>query len=216
MNIPLYIFAESEEAAAHVKMNGGSIDGNFALLAYANEENSDNLSWKFNHTRVNAPVYTADMSREVYTYKAADLSNCKVSADVSLSYLTDVMPDDWYYSALRYCIEEGIYTLDDGQTTFDACGDALDANGNTITREEFIVYLYEKSKAAGMVDENQLEIVNLKCSDRDKITPENINAVKWAYMSGIVTGKVGLRFDPQANITNAEIATFYYRYGVRF
>lgn len=74
-----------------------------------------------------------------------------------------------------------------------------------VTREQFAAMLW---RAEGKPASGSSEVF----ADQEKISAYAVNAVAWARSVGIVSGKGGNLFDPQANITRGEVAAMLHRW----
>ncbi len=102
----------------------------------------------------------------------------------------DVASGAWYENAVKRASASGIV--------------AGYANGNfgpndPITREQLVVVLWRR--AGSPIPANSIPFI-----DYNDIREYARDAVRWAYGSGIVTGKEGNRFDPNGPASRAEVA----------
>ena len=108
---------------------------------------------------------------------------------------TDVQPNDYYYNAVLWAVEQGITT-------------GLNANtfgpDVTVTRGQVATFLYRAASAAKPNTFNPFTDV--------KTTAYNYGAILWAYDNRITTGTSDTTFSPDAYCTRAQIVTFLYRY----
>lgn len=126
------------------------------------------------------------------------LTPCVAAAENSenLSRFNDVLPGQWYYSAIEYVAERGY---------FNGVSDDTFAPGTPMTRAMFVTAL---GRMAGVdptayPDSGFLDVL-----------PESYYSgyVAWAVETGIVQGVSDSLFGPGANITREQIAVFLYRY----
>ena len=108
---------------------------------------------------------------------------------------TDVQPNDYYYNAVLWAVEQGI-TTGLNATTFGP--------DVTVTRGQVATFLYRAASAAKPNTFNPFTDV--------KTTAYNYNAILWAYDNRITTGTSDTTFSPDAYCTRAQIVTFLYRY----
>lgn len=108
---------------------------------------------------------------------------------------TDVQPNDYYYNAVLWAVEQGI-TTGLNATTFGP--------DVTVTRGQVATFLYRAASAAKPNTFNPFADV--------KTTAYNYNAILWAYDNRITTGTSDTTFSPDAYCTRAQIVTFLYRY----
>ena len=108
---------------------------------------------------------------------------------------TDVQPNDYYYNAVLWAVEQGI-TTGLNATTFGP--------DVTVTRGQVATFLYRAASAAKPSTFNPFADV--------KTTAYNYDAILWAYDNRITTGTSDTTFSPDAYCTRAQIVTFLYRY----
>lgn len=108
---------------------------------------------------------------------------------------TDVQPNDYYYNAVLWAVEQGI-TTGLNATTFGP--------DVTVTRGQVATFLYRAASAAKPNTFSPFTDV--------KTTAYNYNAILWAYDNRITTGTSDTTFSPDASCTRAQIVTFLYRY----
>lgn len=108
---------------------------------------------------------------------------------------TDVQPNDYYYNAVLWAVEQGI-TTGLNATTFGP--------DVTVTRGQVATFLYRAASAAKPNTFSPFTDV--------KTTAYNYNAILWAYDNRITTGTSDTTFSPDAYCTRAQIVTFLYRY----
>ena len=112
-----------------------------------------------------------------------------------VSPFTDVQPNDYYYNAVLWAVEQGI-TTGLNATTFGP--------DVTVTRGQVATFLYRAASAAKPNTFNPFTDV--------KPTAYNYDAILWAYDNRITTGTSDTTFSPDAYCTRAQIVTFLYRY----
>ena len=108
---------------------------------------------------------------------------------------TDVQPNDYYYNAVLWAVEQGI-TTGLNATTFGP--------DVTVTRGQVATFLYRAASAAKPNTFSPFTDV--------KTTAYNYGAILWAYDNRITTGTSDTTFSPDAYCTRAQIVTFLYRY----
>ena len=108
---------------------------------------------------------------------------------------TDVQPNDYYYNAVLWAVEQGI-TTGLNATTFGP--------DVTVTRGQVATFLYRAASAAKPNTFSPFTDV--------KTTAYNYDAILWAYDNRITTGTSDKTFSPDAYCTRAQIVTFLYRY----
>ena len=106
------------------------------------------------------------------------------------SYFDDVAAEDWFADAVNWAASKGI-TAGLAEGSF--------VPGTPITHEQFakVLYLYAGSPEAA---DRELEL-----NDWDKVSEDNMDAMKWAVGAEIISGKDGM-LDPQGSLTRAEAA----------
>ena len=112
-----------------------------------------------------------------------------------LTWFTDVPEDAWYYSAVDYVVEQGLF-IGNGGRLFNP--------GGTMTRAAAAAVLYRQAGSPGV--ENHL-------SFRD--VPRDLwcaRAVEWAAGAGVIEGYPDGMFYPDEEITRQELVTMLYRY----
>ena len=109
---------------------------------------------------------------------------------------TDVSQDSWYAEAAAWTSENGIIS-EYGNRIFGAV--------DPVTREQLaaILWRYDGSESVSSTG---------SFADEASISSYAEQAVDWATANGIVAGREGNRFDPQATATRAEVAVILYRY----
>ncbi len=106
----------------------------------------------------------------------------------------DVNKEDYFYDATIWAAEEGITT---GQT------DKLFGSLETVTRADFITFLYRALKGEAGAGECPFEDVNAEEFYYD--------AMLWAVENGITNGTTEKTFDPYAQCTREQIVTLLWR-----
>ncbi|MDR1820916.1 MAG: S-layer homology domain-containing protein [Oscillospiraceae bacterium] len=116
---------------------------------------------------------------------------------------TDVSAGQYYNTPVSWAAENKIVA------GMSASEFAPDAN---ITREQFTSILYRYAK-----DYLHLDVSGsapLKFADAAQVSSWAVEAVQWCYANGIISGKGGNLFDPQASATRAEIAAMTRRFSI--
>lgn len=127
-------------------------------------------------------------------------------------------PADWANDSIRYVDEKGLFpgaSDTTGSNPWYAKGmewaktngvsDGTNPNG-LITREQLAVMLY---RDAGSPEVDELKLI---FSDAGKVSPWATDAVTWAVLNGILSGKGNNTLDPQGSATRAEVAQMLYHY----
>lgn len=126
---------------------------------------------------------------------AASALSLNASA-AAVSDFTDVAPESWYYSAVEYAADNGLFA-GTSKTTFSP--------GGAMTRGMFVKVLGSK---AGIDKSQYLRYRFTDVKQGDYYAPY----VEWAACYGIVNGKTKVRFDPSGKITREQMAAILYRY----
>lgn len=103
---------------------------------------------------------------------------------------TDTDADDWFAAPVAWAAENGVV---------NGIGDGLFGPDNTVTREQTASMLWN---AAGQPS----VATTTSYADQAQISDYAVQAVAWANENGIMTGRDGNRFAPQAGMTRAEAA----------
>ena len=112
---------------------------------------------------------------------------------------TDVKPSNWFYEAVKYTYEEGIFKGTDSE------GKIFSPNKN-MTRAELVMTLFQltgvdKNSYAGDTGFTDVSAKSWMAY-----------AVKWATQKGYVSGVGNGRFNPKGNITRQEFTAILYRF----
>ena len=78
-----------------------------------------------------------------------------------------------------------------------------------VTRGQFVTFLYRAAGSPSVTGVTN-KFTDVKAADY------YYNAVLWAVKNGITSGRSDTIFDPNANVTHQEMATFLYRYDVTY
>lgn len=114
----------------------------------------------------------------------------------SVSQFTDVKPGAWYYNAVDYVTQKGLFA-GTSATTFSP--------DNSMTRAMFVTVLGRLSK----VDTGRYKGVRFGDVDAKQYYAPY---VEWAATYGIVQGTSATKFSPNAPITREQLATILYRF----
>ena len=131
---------------------------------------------------IKVPAYSTKYAQELKTFQGG---------------FADISGSKWYAPYVTAVKNRGIMQ-GVSATTFGP-----DSN---IKRGDFVLMLY---RAAGEPDVSKLAKLNLPFTDVQKAY--YLDAIKWAYTEGIVTGHSDTVFAPEASITREQIATILYR-----
>ncbi len=141
-------------------------------------------------------------------WDGTEVSYCQVCGELAdtrkadlneiVGAFTDVAEGAWYIGGIAYCTYKGYMT---GTTATTAAPDA------TLTRAQFVTLLAKLDGA----DLDQYAEVENDFVDVNK-GQWFYNAVTWAATEGYANGVGGGKFDPDANVTRAQLAKFFYVY----
>lgn len=143
---------------------------------------------------------TSPMTRGALVTVLHRFSNGATDLD---STFEDVAEDAWYADGVAWAAKNGVVT-GYSEDTF--------APDDTITRQQIAVMLYRYAKLLGVdvtVDE---DVYVDSFGDADQIGDWALNAMEWAYASGLIQGRGGNQLAPTANATRAEVATILARF----
>lgn len=116
--------------------------------------------------------------------------------DVATINFEDVADNSWYYSDVARAVYQG-YIQGTGNNLMNPLG--------YLTREEAVVIL---SRLHNIQPDDNTD--NLKFTDTNKISDWSLPFISYAVDKGYITGRNDNTFDPQGNITRAEIAKILY------
>ena len=121
-----------------------------------------------------------------------------IAEDSTLPF-TDVKENYWFYDAVKYTYEEGIFKGTDPEGK-------IFAPAKNMTRAELVMTLFQLTGVdkEGYMGETGFNDVSSKSWMS--------YAVKWAAEKGYVSGVGNGRFNPQGNITRQEFACILYRF----
>ncbi len=122
-----------------------------------------------------------------------------VIAEDNVLPFTDVKAQYWFYEAVKYTYEEGIFKGTDPEGK-------IFAPAKNMTRAELVMTLFQLTGVAkdGYMGETGFNDVSAKSWMS--------YAVKWAAQKGYVSGVGNGKFNPQGNITRQEFAAILYRF----
>ena len=126
-----------------------------------------------------------------------------IIAEDSVLPFTDVKTEYWYYDAVKYTYEEGIFK------GVDAEGKIF-APAKNMTRAELVMTLFQLTGVdkEGYTGDTGFSDVSAKSWMS--------YAVKWGSEMGYVSGVGNGRFNPQGNITRQEFACILYRFATDY
>ena len=160
-------------------------------------------------TEINSQTLGKYIASEAYQTRYASALPC----------FDDVTPDDWYYSAVSGIAVEGFMgtsgsfkpdapvTSDEMQVLLNALlpyGKMSDETGSAdpLTRELLAVMLYEMLSGYNLAETSG----EPQYSDAGKITGDYLDAVIYAYRTGLMRGIGGGFFDPKGIVNRAQAA----------
>ncbi|MBR5514841.1 MAG: S-layer homology domain-containing protein [Clostridia bacterium] len=108
----------------------------------------------------------------------------------------DVPNDAWYYEAVYYCAEKGI---------FNGTGDSGFSPLRTISRAEFVKVL-ANYEGVDISDQSYNGFIDVETNSW------YYNAMAWAKNEGIVSGTSNNTFSPNMRINREQLCTMMYRY----
>ena len=122
-------------------------------------------------------------------------NNTTSQNSIALSQFTDINSNEWYYNAVKYCVENGLMS-GTSTKTFEP--------NSTATRAMIITILWR-------IENKPIVDYTMNFTD----VAENMyyrDAVLWAVREGIISGYNAQTFAPNDNITREQMATILYRY----
>ena len=114
---------------------------------------------------------------------------------------TDVEPDSWYASAVRWAASEGIVN-GYNESTFGP--------NDSVTREQLATILCRYAKSSGQ-DVDKYASLSVY-ADSGKISDWAKSSLRWAIASGIIHGMEDNVLSPDTDATRAQVATMLMRY----
>ena len=113
----------------------------------------------------------------------------------------DVLSGEYYSDAVDWAVEQGVAIgVGGGQFSPDV----------NITREQLVTMLMHFARHMGI--DTTINATESSFDDNSDISSWAADAVAWAQEKGIVIGKPGNIFDPQAGATRAEVAAVLTRF----
>jgi len=141
-----------------------------------------------------------NMTRAMYAQVLANLQNVDISAFAGGTRFDDVASDAWYNAAVEWAAYMGIVS-GVGNNRFNPSA--------SITREQMATMLFNFVQ----VFEVELPLSQATLfTDQDSISHWAEAAVGIMQQAGIISGRPGGAFDPQATATRAEVATIFARF----
>jgi len=142
-----------------------------------------------------------NMTRAMFAQVLANLEGVNLAAYASTSpTFGDVAPNAWYFAAVQWAAEAGVV---------QGVGGGNFAPHDNVTREQMAVMLY---RYANMRNITLLTGFATPFADQASISPWAVDAVAAIQDAGIVQGRGGGIFDPQATATRAEVAAIFARF----
>ena len=123
-----------------------------------------------------------------------------LTAHASAEKFNDVRPSAWYYEAVDYATDEGLFN-GTSQTTF--------APDGSMTRGMFVTVLANKTNGYNAAQYGATSFTDVP-TGQWYAAP-----VEWAYQSNLVGGVGKGRFEPNASVTREQIAKILYDYAQR-
>lgn len=117
----------------------------------------------------------------------------KVNSNASFS---DIKNNDWYFDAALWADENDILKGFDDKTFRPE---------ESLSREKLAQAMYCCAQYMKADTSKRAEINSFV--DVEKISPQNIEAVKWCVANGILRGNADGSFNPKGNVTRAQMAT---------
>ncbi len=114
---------------------------------------------------------------------------------VTVEQFTDVKPDAWYYGAVKYAVDNGLF--------YGASDTAFSPNDD-MSRGMLAAVLYRLAKEPGTTAENLFNDV----ADGRYYS----EAIAWAAENKIVAGYGNNRFGPEDSVTRQQLATILWHY----
>lgn len=108
----------------------------------------------------------------------------------------DISQDSWYSDAVQWAGGSGLVS---------GMGDGMFYPGNSVTREQIAVILYNFSGKPAVSTQK------LEFADAADASDWALTALRWAANQGLLAGKDGNRLDPGGNATRAEVAAILQR-----
>ncbi|GBF76788.1 hypothetical protein PA598K_05276 [Paenibacillus sp. 598K] len=140
----------------------------------------------------------ASMTRAMFVQVLSNLEGADLSGYTS-SRFSDVADGQWYTAAVEWAADKGIVNGTDADRF---------APDTAITREQMLTILYNYMKYKGYeIPESE----SPSFADESQIRSWALEAVQALQGIGIVSGKPGNVFAPQATATRAEVAAIYVR-----
>ena len=114
---------------------------------------------------------------------------------------TDVNPESWYGSALRWAYQNGITTGVSADTF---------APDDCVTREQLVSFLARYAKVTGGYEKVSEDLSSF--SDRDRVSSYAVESMQWAVANGLILGTETGKLEPMATATRAQLAAVVARY----
>ena len=155
----------------------------------------------FNGTSTTTFSPDAEMSRAMLAAVLYRLAGSP-AGDGKAPAFTDVAPDTWYTNAVAWANGNGIVT---------GYGNGLFGGTDSITREQLVVMLY---RYARLMKHNTAAAGDLSAfTDAGDASGWAVEALRWAYAEGLITGRTATTIVPQGTATRAEVAMILMRFG---
>lgn len=116
---------------------------------------------------------------------------------------TDIADDMWYTDAVIWAVQNNI-VLGYGNGTFGP--------SDLLTREQMVTILYRYAVYKGYSVSAYKDVNILAFNDSNIISEYALNAIKWAYGSGIIKGDDAGRLTPKGYCSRAQVASVVHRF----
>jgi hypothetical protein len=138
---------------------------------------------------------TFDKATGLASFTTTHLSYYMVGYDVWESPFTDVKSDDWFYGAVKYAVQKGL---------FNGTSDATFTPNDNMTRAMLVTVLYRL--------EGNPSVTGVSSFTDIQGSQWYTDAVTWASTNMIVSGYGGGLFGTNDNISREQMAAILYRY----
>jgi hypothetical protein len=145
-----------------------------------------------------------NMTRSMFVAVLGRLSG-SVDGGTYTAAFSDTDSGSWYMPYISWASANGIVS---------GYGNGTFGPDDNVSREQMALFLYRYAKTAGF-DVNIAPGSNMAGSrfiDADEISPWAQEAVDWAVNAGLINGRPGNVFDPEASASRAEVAAMIHRF----
>lgn len=155
----------------------------------------------FNGTSATAFSPDGEMSRAMLAAVLYRLAGSPAGGGEAIAF-TDVALDAWYSDAVAWANGNGVVT---------GYGNGLFGGADSITREQLVVMLY---RYARLMKHDTAAAGDLSAfTDAGDTSDWAVEALRWAYAEGLITGRTATTIVPQGTATRAEVAMILMRFG---